>query len=315
MNANISDVNKMETGDEHLSQEFKLELDSHANMPVVGKGAQVEYTGRTADANAFSPTYDTAQLPIVDAVLQYDCPHSGKTYLLIIRNALYVPEMTNHLIPPFAMREAGIIVHDVPKIHVDDPSLSDHSLEFPETKFRIPLSLHGMFSYLPTSKPTTQMLEDCEEVYVLTPSRWDPHSSAYAQNEAQMIDWQGDLVEPKDRQTIDLNGIEEDADISAACYIGHVESQQVIGLLQSQEGDDNIDDQCYHNLVPRSTDEIASVLTSVNPLLTDASLYERLHSKNRTSQFKMSIGSTTASEIKHVIHDGIIMDEDTDLDN
>ena len=56
------------------------------------------------------------------------------------------------------------------------------------------------------------------------------------------------------------------------------------------------------------------MLTSVNPLLTDASLFERLHSKNRTSQFKISIGSTTASEIKHVIHDGI-MDDDTDLDN
>ena len=89
--------------------------------------------------------------------------------------------------------------------------------------------------------------------------------------------------------------------------------KDIIKLLKVK-GDDNIADQCYHNLVPRSTDEIASVLTSVNPLLTDASLYERLHSKNRTSQFKMSIGSTTASEIKHVIHDGI-MDDDTDLDN
>ena len=71
------------------------------------------------------------------------------------------------------------------------------------------------------------MLEDCEEIYVLTPSRWDPHDSAYAHNEAQMLDWQGDMVEPKDRQTIDLNEVEEDADVSAACYIGHVESQQL----------------------------------------------------------------------------------------
>ena len=89
-NANISDVNRVGTGNDNLSQEFRLELDSHANMPVVGKGAQVEFTGRTADVNAFSPQYDTAQLPIVDAVVQYDCPYSGKTYMLLIRNALYV---------------------------------------------------------------------------------------------------------------------------------------------------------------------------------------------------------------------------------
>ena len=53
------------------SQEFKLELDSHANMHVMGKGAHVEYTGKTADVNAFSHKYKTPKLPIVDAVIQY----------------------------------------------------------------------------------------------------------------------------------------------------------------------------------------------------------------------------------------------------
>ena len=46
-------------------------------MPVVGKRAQVEFRGRTADANAISLQYETAQLPIVDAVIQYDCPTVG----------------------------------------------------------------------------------------------------------------------------------------------------------------------------------------------------------------------------------------------
>ena len=53
------------------------------------------------------------------------------------------------------------------KIQLDDPGISDHSIEFPETKLRIPLSLNEMFSYFPTTKPTAQMLEDCEEIYVL----------------------------------------------------------------------------------------------------------------------------------------------------
>ena len=76
------------------------------------------------------------------------------------------------------------------------------------------------------------MIEDCEEVYVLTSSRWIPHDSAYVHNETQMLDWQGELVEPKDRKTIDLNKMEEDAGISADCCIGYVESQQVINLLE-----------------------------------------------------------------------------------
>ena len=64
-------------------------------MPVVGKGAHVEYTGRTADVNAFSPNLDTSQLPIVDAVIQYDCTHSGQSYLIYICNDMYVREMNN----------------------------------------------------------------------------------------------------------------------------------------------------------------------------------------------------------------------------
>ena len=96
---------------------------------------------------------------------------------MFIRNDMYVPKINNHLIPSFIMREAGIKVNDTPKIHVENPGLSDHSIESPEINLRIPLSLHGIFSYLPTTKPTPQMLEDCEDVYVLTPSRWNPHNS------------------------------------------------------------------------------------------------------------------------------------------
>jgi hypothetical protein len=217
--------------------------------------------------------------------------------------------MNNHLIPPFVMREAGIKVHDTPKIHMDDPGISDHSIEFPETNFRIPLSLHGIFSYLPTDKPSPQMLEDCEEVYVLTPSRWNPHDSAYAHNEAHMLDWQGEMVQPKDRQTILLSEVEEDAEISAACYIGHVESQAVIQLLD-KHGELDMDESCQNNPCPKAADEIASLLTSVNPTLTDECFHQSLKIRNKLSQFQMDIGSTNTSKDKY-----IISDDETTSDN
>ena len=89
------------------------------------------------------------QGPIVDAAVQYDCPYDGQTYILVIRNALHVPSMRNNLLPPFILREAGVRVQDTPKIQVNDPTVEDHSIYFPETGLRIPLSLWGMFSYLP----------------------------------------------------------------------------------------------------------------------------------------------------------------------
>ena len=60
---------------------------------------------------------------IVDVAIVYDCPYSITTYLLIVRNALYVQSMTNNLIPPFITREAGLEVRDISNIHVKEPTV------------------------------------------------------------------------------------------------------------------------------------------------------------------------------------------------
>ena len=69
------------------------------------------------------------------------------------------------------MREAGLVVNDTPKIHVADPGVDNHSIYFLELKYRIPLSLSGIFSYFLSSKPTLSDLNNAEEEFllVLTP--------------------------------------------------------------------------------------------------------------------------------------------------
>ena len=109
-------------------------------MPVVGSCAYIlAHSGKTADVSAYNPDYKSKQIPIVDAVLQYNSPHDRKTYILVIRNALHVPSMDNHLIPPFMMREAVIKVNGTPKMQLDDPVASDHSIMLGLT-LRIPLA-------------------------------------------------------------------------------------------------------------------------------------------------------------------------------
>jgi hypothetical protein len=88
----------------------------------------------------------------VDAAVRYG--RDGRVYILMIRNALYVPSLEYNLLPPFMMREAGVIVRDTPKIHMEEPTEEDHALTFPETEFRIPYSLTGTLSYFRTTKPT-----------------------------------------------------------------------------------------------------------------------------------------------------------------
>ena len=46
------------------------------------------------------------------------------------------------------------------------------------------------------------------DVYVLTPGRWNPHTDAYARNEDNIVDWEGNVKEVKDRiMTLDLNQV------------------------------------------------------------------------------------------------------------
>ena len=82
----------------------------------------------------------------MDAVIAYDFQTSGETYLLVVRNALCVPTMEINLIPPFILREAGLVLNDTPKIHCDDPSIENNSLFDEETGLRIPFTLNGTFS-------------------------------------------------------------------------------------------------------------------------------------------------------------------------
>jgi hypothetical protein len=128
--------------------ESRTDLDSQANMPVVGSEAYIlADLGKTLDVYPYTPDYKPMQVKMVDAAVRYESPLDGKVYILVIGNAVFVPSTKHNLVLPFVMREAGIIVRDTPKIYMEEPTLEDHALTFPETGFRIPLSLTGTFSF------------------------------------------------------------------------------------------------------------------------------------------------------------------------
>ena len=100
-----------------------MELDSHANMSVIGREALVvEQSGRMVEVSPFTPDYKPIKVEVVNAMVQYNSPLDGKEYMLVIRNALCVPSMNNNLIPPFIMRENGIVVNECAKIQCEDPT-------------------------------------------------------------------------------------------------------------------------------------------------------------------------------------------------
>ena len=111
------------------SSDLTTQLDSHANMVVVGSQATVfGQSGRSADVKPFSNDCSKLEsVPIVDAAVAYDCPYSMKTFILTVRNALHVKSMANNLVPPFILREAGLLVNDVPRIHTKPEELTNET--------------------------------------------------------------------------------------------------------------------------------------------------------------------------------------------
>ena len=152
--------------------EWRTELDYHANMVVVESNATIiNNTGRTVEVSPFTPDYSSLQnVPVVNAAIGYNCEYTGESYLLVVMNAISVPSIDHNLIPPFIMKEAGIDVKTIPKIHVEDPCVEDHSIYFKEEDLRIPLKLNGIFSYFPSHKLSDSMLNDESiNVLLLTP--------------------------------------------------------------------------------------------------------------------------------------------------
>ena len=302
-------VNEMRT-----RVESHTELDSYANMPVVGKHAYIiAETGKKVDVSPFTPDYKPLTIPLVDAMVKYDNPYNGKTYILVLRNALYAPSMDHNLIPPFMLREMGVTVNDVPKIHKDDPTVDYHAITFAETGFRIPLSLWGIFSYFPTSKPTHNDLINPNEVYILSPATWNPHSDTYSANEESMLDWEGNMQPKKDRQhRIVLDDVEDDVNMDASFSITPLEQEAIdIHLIE----DDKRPDEMEIPFIPTSGDCVSSMLGSISNTLVDLEFSRHMCEKEHDGQIVASIGSTNTLQSRYISDSEIEADEQSHNDS
>jgi hypothetical protein len=266
------------------SESIQTDLDSHANMIVVGKHSFIiSHSGKFIDVNAFADAVGgLLQVPIVDAAICYDCPNTHKSWLLIVRNVLYVESMEKNLVPPFILREGGLIVNDKPKIHCSEPTINDHTIQDPTSGLFIELKLDGVFSYFNTRKPTNDDLIH-GEIAVITPegTSWNPHSEHYSLNEDTFTDFEGYMM---NRDYIKNNLIEEEdippidcADIDAVLAAHHEAS------VKSDFCDD---------IAAR----ISAISDTVNPLYgeNDVSFERAVDNASTISDFKMSIGSTNA---------------------
>ena len=291
VNTGVDSVAKHSVSSATKKPVSRTDLDSHTNMPVVGMHANIiSDTGRIADISPYTPDYKSMQVKIVDAAVKYECPYTGQEYVLIIRNALHVPSMANNLIPPFMLREIGIKVKDTPKIHCDDPTARDHAIEFPGLDSR---SCYYCGVYFPTFPRPSQQRSyyKTEEVNMLTPNQWNPHDEAFAHNEASMIDWEGNMVEPRARQQILLSEVPEDDRYEASSVqVSNAENERIDQKFEQLTLNERVDS--VYDGSPRGCNELASLVVAISPTLHDQTLYERMSSRAELGDIQIAAGST-----------------------
>jgi hypothetical protein len=247
------------------------------------------------DVNPVTPDYESMVMSIVDAAVLCECPCDGQTCMLVLRNALHVLLMgKNNLVPPFVMREAGMRANDTPKIQTSDPTKEDHLTCFPETDFQIPLSLWGVFLHFVTSKPTAKQMMEAEDVHMLAPSRMNPHCDACAKNEENTHDWEGNMLQRKDRVQILLSNIQEDVALAASAQVSSTEAKAIDNVLDGNRAAYNEEAHPCWKPVPKAADKISSMLASVSPALDDQTLCGRLAERAKLGKFKASIRSINA---------------------
>ena len=182
-----------------------VELDSHADSAVVCQTAQIiERTGKRSFVTGFTDSLGNALLvEIVHACVLYDCERSRKSYLLVIINALYVPEMKECLIHPIMMRLVGLEVDERPKFLSKVPS-ENCSIYFPKNQLRILFKLSGIVSYINCRRPSEGELTDNDGILELIPNiyKLNPRSMELYVHESSMLDFEGNIKEEKTRNFI-----------------------------------------------------------------------------------------------------------------
>ena len=294
------------------SELYGSHLDSHANMIVCGRHCFVlSVSSITAEVNAFSTEVGQMHsVPIVDAIIVHENEFTNQIYFLVARNVLYVPSMPHNLIPPFILREAGLIVNDRPLIHTDPEmrDLNDHSILDNDSDLHIRLKLQGMFSAFHSRAPTNAdaMREGVEAIMITPNADWNPNSVSYEQQENALLDGTGDIVEsnkPIPRLVLDdcltPNEIE---DIDFDCHSVQIKHEKDL-ILQAELSDLTFngpsDTYCDDEAILIS--QTCEDFTNISPIFGNGrdihidavAFIQAVEGYETESMFSSSIGSTS----------------------
>ncbi|KAI2495419.1 Reverse transcriptase (RNA-dependent DNA polymerase) [Fragilaria crotonensis] len=179
--------------------ESRTDLDSHADQCAIGRNALLVHDyDRPINVSGYDPNGPVAKdLRTVSGALAYDDAVTGRTVILIVHQAIYIPDLSHNLLSTMQLRLNDVKVNDVPRFLTDQPTELTHSLVIPieqsDTPYVIPLSIIGVASSFPTRKPTREEYDQLPHIILTSEAPdYDPHDPVYAEQEDALLKYVSD---------------------------------------------------------------------------------------------------------------------------
>ena len=157
----------------HTSKAFhgRSELDSHTDTTVAGRNCTVlHHKNISCDVAPFSDTYEPMEIfDIVWAATGFTSV-TGRQYILVFHEALYMLELYYTLINPYQLRHFHTQVQDNP-YHATEPM----NITNPSGYFTVCLESQGTNIFLNTWFPTQTDLAAFPRIELTSRQPWNPH--------------------------------------------------------------------------------------------------------------------------------------------
>ena len=168
--------------------------ESHADQCTVGSNSLIRHDyEQPINVSGYNPNGPIARdLQTVSAALAYDDSVSGETEILLVHQAIYIPELPHNLLSTMQVRLNDVIVNETPRFLADTVTDHTHCILVPtdegDSPYVIPLSITGVTSSFPTRRPTVEEYESLPHLCLTSDEPiYDPTDTTVAEQEQTFL--------------------------------------------------------------------------------------------------------------------------------
>ncbi len=117
--------------------ESQTNLDSHADKCAIGSNALITHNfDRPINVTGYNPQGPVnSNLCTFSAALAYNDATTGKSVILVVHQAIYIPDLNHNLLSTMQLRLNDVTVNDVPRFLTEKPTPLTHALVIPTDDF------------------------------------------------------------------------------------------------------------------------------------------------------------------------------------